>query len=216
MLTQVQVFMDCCGKVICRGCTHAAEIRDDHLCPFCRALAPTTDEEMVEGYKKRMKSNDATAIYNIGSFYSEGQYGYNRDRLKALELWHRAGELGHAQSYYCIGYAYENGRGVERDEKKAIHYYELAAMRGDALARHNLGAFEEDASNVDRALKHYKIAIEGGSDMSLENIQALYSGGRATKDDYTNALRTYQAYLDDIKSVQRDEAAAFDLDYQYY
>jgi len=40
---------------------------------------------------------------------------------------------------------------------------------------------------------------------------------QASKDDYTKALRTYQEYLVEIKSVQRDEAAAYDeAEYRYY
>ena len=39
--------------------------------------------------------------------------------------------------------------------------------------------------------------------------------GDATKEVYTKALRSYQAYLDEIKSDQRDEAAAADDD-EYY
>ena len=50
-------------------------------------------------------------------------------------------------------------------------------------------------------------------------IQQLYKGGYTTKDVYANALRSYQKYLDEIKSKQRDEAAAFSVsgdDYKYY
>ena len=70
---------------------------------------------------------------------------------------------------------------------------------------HNLGVGESEA---DRALKHYMIAAEGGMDSSLKQIQKLYTKGCATKDDYTKALRAYQTYLTEIKSTQRDKAAA--------
>jgi TPR repeat protein len=79
---------------------------------------------------------------SLGCFYDEGLYGLSRDGNKALELYHRAGELGSAKAYYNIGYAYYNGRGVERDEKNMLHYYELAAMGGDAISRHNHGYIE--------------------------------------------------------------------------
>ena len=36
----------------------------------------------------------------------------------------------------------------------------------------------------------------------------MNSNGCATKDEYTQALRSYQTYLEGIKSDQRDEAAA--------
>ena len=51
---------------------------------------------------------------------------------------------------------------------------------------------------------------------SLENIKQMLMNGRATKDDYTKALRAYQVYLVDIKSPQRNEAAIADEDYKYY
>ena len=139
-----------------------------------------------------------------------------QDYNKALELWQQAGEIGNALSYYNIGGAYINGNGVERDEKKAVHYFELAAMGGDVIARHNLGALEFNAGNMGRALKHFMIAVGFGCTGSLEIIKTMLMHGDATKEDYSRALRVYQASLNEIKSPQRDEAAAFDDNYKYY
>ena len=97
---------------------------------------------------------------------------------------------------------------MERNEKKARHYYELAALKGHVMARHNLGAMETCAGNIDRALKHFTIAAKDGNSQSLETIKGMYKYGDATKDEYAKALRSYQAYLDEIRSKQRDEAAA--------
>ena len=127
-----------------------------------------------------------------------------------------AAQLGYAPPYYNIGMAYLNGRGVERDEKKATHYWELAAMGGHAMARHNLGVFEKRAGNMNRALKHDMIGAGSGYTQALEQIKQMFMNGRATKDDYAQALRVYQAYLVEIKSPQRNEAAAFSDDYKYY
>ena len=44
----------------------------------------------------------------------------------------------------------------------------------------------------------------------------MYKNGHATKDDYAKALRAHQAYLDEIRSDQRDEAAALDKYFKYY
>ena len=38
----------------------------------------------------------------------------------------------------------------------------------------------------------------------------------ATRDDYEKALKDYQAYLVEIKSDDRDKAAAYDDEYKYY
>ena len=211
-------YKECCGKRICSGCIHAVAIRDGGvgLCPFCRTPAPTTPKEMIERMKKRMEIDDAEAIRNPGACYSNEMYGLPQDSAKALELYHQAGELGYAPSYHNIGCAYRVGNGVERDEKKARHYYELAAMGGLVEARHNLGIFEARFGNMDRVLRHYMIATGCGDNRSLEKIKQMFMNGDATKDDYTKALRAYQSYLVEIKSAQRDEAAAYSDDYKYY
>ena len=207
----------CCGKIICSGCIHAVKKRDGGvgLCPFCRTPTPTA-KEIVEQYKKRMEVDDAVAIYDMGCCYSGGSRGLPQDHAKALELWHRAGELGYAGAYHNIGCAYDGGDGVEKDEKKADHYSELAAMGGVADARHNLGNAEGHKGNMDRALKHHMLAAGSGDNDSLKKIKHMYKDGKATKDDYAKALQAYQAYLNEIKSPQRDEAAAADENYKYY
>jgi len=84
----------------------------------------------------------------------------------------------------------------------------ITAMGGDSKARNILGLNERKLGNMDRALEHYMIAVKGGDSNSLESIKAMYMDGDTTKEDYTKALQSYQIYLDEIKSDQRDEAAA--------
>ena len=216
LLCTGKTYMTCCGKVICSGCIHAVKGMDTHSvakCPFCRTPAPAPNsEEIMERMKKRMEVDDAQAIYEVGCCYYDGMRGFPQDRDKGLELWHRAAELGYAASYSNIGVAYFNGACVGRDEKKAMHYFELAAIGGDVVARHNLGLLSgatarKCKSNYDRALKHFMIAVGSGDNESLNMIQQMYKGGNATKDDYAKALLAYQAYLDEVRSDQRDQAA---------
>ena len=215
-------YQSCCGKTICSGCVYAP-VYDDQgnkvdntKCPFCRTPQPKSDEDVVKRLEKRVEFNDIQAMLNVGLNYSVGEDGYPQDYTKALEVLHRAAELGYAQAYTNIGYAYNHGEGVEVDEEKAIHYYELAAIGGDAVARFNLGCVERNIGNVDRAIKHYMIAVRGGHNNSLKNIKKLYTCGHATKEEYTRALQLYQAYLGEIKSRQRDEAAAAHDTFRYY
>jgi len=209
--------------MICSGCAHAPVYDnqgnkvDNQKCLFCRTPHPASDEEINERQNIRVEANDPFAIYETGNWFRDGKYGLPQDYSKALELWHRAGELGYAKAYCSIGVAYYKGRGVERDKKKVWYYWESGAMRGDVVARRNLGIFEEEQKgNMSRAIKHYMIAVRGGDSDSLKSIQQLYSIGHVTKDDYAKALQSYQAYLGEIKSDQRDKAAAFDAHNRYY
>ena len=214
-------YMSCCGKIVCSGCHHA-DVQDNHgniivgkKCPFCRTPVPT-DEENIERLKKRMEVGDTLAFLSMGNYYDRGQYGLPQDSAKALDFLHKAGKLGNAMAYNNIGSAYYNGDGVESDKKMASYYFELAAMEGGVLARHNLGVGEYNAGNYDRALKHYMIAVRGGCTRSVKEIQRMYMNGHVGKDHYANALQSHQAYINEIKSPQRDEAAALGDNYRYY
>jgi len=215
----------CCGKTICCGCDYApvydnqgnkVDIDKQNQCAFCRVVAPKSDEEVMKRIMKRVEAGDPIAMYSLGTFYRYGMNGMPQDYNKALEYCHRAADLGYSTAYNGIGSVYEMGIGVEVDMKKATYYYELAAMGGDDSARYNLGVVEEERGNVNRALKHYMIAARSGSSDSLKKIKQLYSSGYATKEDYTKALQSYQAYLGEIKSIQRDKAAAAKDEYRYY
>ena len=215
-------YMSCCGKLICSGCVHAP-VHDNQgnkvaekKCAFCRALRLTTNGEAIRRMKKRVEADDAKAMNNLGAYHITGRHGFKRDYAKALELWYRSAELGYAEAYNNIGHSYYNGKGVEIDDKKANHYYKLAVMKGNVKARYNLGVREEIAGNTKRALKHYMISVRGGYNPSLERIKQLYTNKQATKEDYTKALQSYQMYLSEIKSPQRDKAAAFSDQYRYY
>jgi len=216
-------YMVCCGKEICTGCCYAS-VYDNQgnkiakkVCAFCRAPWHASNNEFIERMKKREEAGDAAAMFNFGVYHRRGQYGFPQDYTKELEFYHQAAELGYARAYTTIGYAYDFGEGVEVDKVKARYYYELAAMGGDVKARYNLGLEEEDAGNMEKALKHYLIAVRGGHSKSLTVIQKLYSNGLAKKENYMKALQSYQAYLGEIKSRQRDEAAAINRErYCYY
>ena len=177
----------------------------DEKCPFCRTPLPTLGKEIIEMLKRRMEVDDPYAFFLMGYYYDRGEYGLPQDSAKATELWHKAGKFGYAH----IGHAYYYGEGVERDTKMASHYHELAAMEGCVDARHNLGANEYSAGNYDKALKHYMIAVRGGHTPSVKAIQQLYMDGYATKDHYVNALRSHQAYVNEIKSDQRDKSETY-------
>ena len=93
---------------------------------------------------------------------------------------------------------------------------ELAAIRGNTEARHNLGSIEHSVGDMKRAIKHLLIAVGHGQNKALKNIQMFYSQGKVTKDEYAKALRAYQEYVKEIRSPQRDEAAAYGELYKYY
>jgi len=133
-------YYSCCGKIVCSGCS-SAPVYDDQgnkvdnkKCPFCRTPCSTSAEETIGRLKKRVKLGDPIAMYNLGWYYNDGRNGFPQDYTKALEFWHRAGELGDAKAYNSIGVAYHKCHGVKFDMKKEEYYYKLAAIRGDPIS----------------------------------------------------------------------------------
>jgi len=214
--------MVCCGKVVCGGCIHASlksGNKSKHLCPFCRTPVSTSNEETIKRSKKRIDAKDAEAICMMGTMYYNGQ-GRQEELEKALDLWHQSAEMGFAGAYCHIGNYYGYGSvgissHVMRDKNKAKQYYELGAIMGDPQARYNLGCMENNEGNIDRAKRHWLIAVSSGYPNAMKAIQTYYSSGAVTKAFFENALRVRQAYVSEIRSVQRDEAASASARYEY-
>ena len=137
--------------------------------------------------------------------YNEGDY------KSAFEHWTRAADLGEVEAHYQLSTFYRDGQGVEKDEKRELHHTEQAAIGGHPMARYNLGCFEGQRGQHDRATKHWIVAAKLGFDKSLECVMDRYKAGLIgliSKEDLASALRGHQAAIDATKSLQRDEAEA--------
>jgi hypothetical protein len=208
-----KALMACCGKIICIGCRHEHELQSSGhpTCPFCRASVPNR-KEGIEMMKKRADDNDSDAMCNLGMRYLDGDefLSIKKDTDKAAKLFHRAAELGSSKGYTNLALMYYNGEGVSKDESKAKQYYEKGAMAGSVLSRFNLGIIEADAGRLDRAIKHWLIAANCGEIKAVDNIKKAMARGHATR-----ALRGYQQWVNEVKSDQRDRAAAYSDEYKY-
>ena len=167
-----------------------------------------SEKVRVEACMKRMEAGDANAFHTMGILHLFGELGMQKDTDKALEMFLRAAELGAADSHSNIANMYHPGTEGVVDHAKYLYHCQQAAMKGCPVSRSNLGCYEANAGNTDRAMKHWMISAGMGHGKSLENIKRIFISGNATKAQYEKALRDYQAYMDEVKSDQRDEAAA--------
>ena len=169
-------------------------------CPFCRERWPN-EGESDKRLMKRIKANDPAALSQMtAECYSKG------DRDIALEYWTKAAELGDLNAHQKLGYMYMKGLVVEKDEEKTVYHLEKAAIGGHPKARHNLGCKEANNGMFERAKKHWIIAANLGLHESLKALRLLYANGCASKEDYADALRAYQAAVDATKSPERERA----------
>ena len=200
------ILSSCCCKQICRGCDYANKKREiegklEEKCAFCRKASPDTDEDCIEQLMKRIEANDPVAICHMGTIRrGEGDY------KTALDYWSRSAALGNVEAHYQLSNLYHEGKGVEKDEKRELHHLKEAAIGGHPEARDNLAILEGRNGQHNRAVKHFIIAANLGFDQSLQNLKFLYKHGRLSKEDFTAALRGYQAAIAAEKSPQREEA----------
>ena len=203
--TNESLFKACCMKVVCNGCLLAARKRGMRDCPFCRTPRPNTGQSLAL-VRKRVDAGDPMAILFIGKQYLFGNYGFEKDVAKAVELYERAAELGVKDAHCQLGNLYRVGTELEKDMTKAIRHYEAAAMCGHVSARFNLGCLENRAGNFDLALQHWMIAAKLGYEDSLSNVKSHFINGFATKSDYAAALRGLQNAVEEMSSTDRAEA----------
>jgi len=203
-------FMTCCSKFICMGCEYANKKREveqrlRQRCAFCREPLPESSGESKKNIMKRIKKhNDPVAMAHMGT-----KHHHNGEYDKALPYYTKAAELGDPAANFCLGGMYYKGNGVEKDEKKAIHRLEQAAIGGHPDARYLLADYELRNGRPDRAVNHFIIAANLGSDLALKAVKDLFVKGIVSKEEYAAALRGHQAAVDATKSAEREKAEAF-------
>ncbi|EJK68075.1 hypothetical protein THAOC_10788 [Thalassiosira oceanica] len=199
----------CCMKRICNGCNVAAQNRGMLDCPFCRSPYPDIDGDWMAMIMTRVEKKDPVAIFYLGQKYRFGSLGLQKDMRKAVKLWTEAAELGSLDALFNLGDSYEVGYGVKQDKEKAVEFYTESAMQGHVESRNNLGCIEGQKGNHNRAVSHFLISAKLGYNDSVENIKKMLMAGVATKAQYTEALKGYQAAVEGMKSLDREEAKAY-------
>jgi TPR repeat protein len=95
--------------------------------------------EGLKWLKRATESADMqynAAPYHLGLLYETG-YGDDifQDEVYAAQLFTQAADLGHAESCYRLGDAYEHGKlSCPRDPALSVHFYTGAASRGHPAA----------------------------------------------------------------------------------
>ena len=106
-------------------------------------------------------------------------------------------ELGEAYCQNNVGYAYDNGVGVEINYKEAYYWFEKAKLDSNVkpYALTSLAAMYLEGRYVNqsyiKAFEHYEEAAENGFDRALYALGLMYEKGEGTPRNYNKAKKYY-------------------------
>jgi TPR repeat protein len=90
----------------------------------------------AEKFKSLAEQGDASAQFNLGSLYRQGQ-GVAQDDKQAALWWAKAADQGHTDAMDNLGLRYAKGEGVELDLVQAYKWFSIAGMRKNESAAAN-------------------------------------------------------------------------------
>jgi TPR repeat protein len=198
----MEQYYSCCGKIICRGCDFSSwKSGNASKCPFCNANRDSkTEEERVQEMMMRVEANDEASIFVLATHYHFGRAGFQRDHIKAIELYTRAGQLGCGKAHCNLGKLYQEGGNM----KKAKFHFEAAAMAGHEAARYKLGGLERQSRNIERAIKHWTIGASAGHYDAMHEMRFLFEQGIVSRELIDSTLAAYNNSCAEMRSEARN------------
>ncbi len=142
--------------------------------------------EAASWYKQAANAGIATAAYNLGTLYYNGQ-GFPQDYATARHWFETAAKRNDPYAEFQLGMMYGNGKGVDQDPNAELRWYLKAAEQGLSAAQYNLAVMYHNAEGVAqddvKALAWLLLAQRSGVDvgeaksvitdgMSPEQLQA--------------------------------------------
>jgi len=148
--------------------------------------------DAVSEIQREDNSEAAKADLEVAFKYYNGDGYEDRDDVKALGWFKKAGDLGSAKAQYYAGLMIQNGEGTSVDLKAAKQWYLQAASNGYADAQNNLGdiyaADKGGQTNLKEAANWYEKAAMQGNTKSQYSLGMLYKRGIGKTQDNDKAL----------------------------
>jgi len=207
VISEYPTVLNCCTKRLCNNCADAVAQKGD--CPLCSQVADPSDSEYVRRMRKHVDAGDADAEVLLGLAYKEGNRGLDVDAERAVLLFTRAAEQGHAVAMFELGNCSACGIGCAFDAKAAFKWYKSAAALDYPEAQYNVGIYYHNGQGVEQsfqsAAEWYGRAAAHGDVEALCNLGGLHRLGLGVPQDAVEALRFYDlaAARGDAKAVEQ-------------
>lgn len=133
---------------------------------------------------KNLNNYIETNAFNIGNNYYFGNFGYAKDKTKAVKYWKKSADNGNAEAQYYLGFCYSKGDGVQMNKQTAFYWYQKASNNGNAAAQYNLGCcyFNGDGCTQNKSIakQWWKAAADQGNPDAQEALRKVKSRTIAT------------------------------------
>lgn len=151
-------------------------------------------------YEKAEKQSHMDDTYSMARTYHHN--AEKQDLEKAVELYKRAGELGHAESYYELG----SNMGLIKDSDEKVKWFKKAAELGHEKAQNTLGEIYREGSlyrqlflrdseiqiDISESIKWHAKAAEQGNVDSQNTLGAIYETGAGVEKKFLRAANWYK------------------------
>jgi TPR repeat protein len=139
-------------------------------------------ESDVPQLRTRAEAGDASAQFDLGEAYEEGNGVSQNDALAAT--WYRkAARLGNPQAMFNLGVSYYNGDGVPSNPTSAYAWFLSAEDAGNSAAQDAVRRRTEEAGRM------------GPAD-AFQQIAAMYETGDVLPQNYVEAIKWYRKAAD--------------------
>ena len=194
-----------CGAKISRQCPNCKTPLNIGMkfCPECgvRLDAFTSVSEPAKANasdapREVTAEENADELNKLGFRHYNGD-GVAQDYSKAVELFRKAAEQGHADAQYNLGFYCHMGVGVdESDPEEALKWLRKAAEQGHASAQYTLGWFYDEGNRIEQdhseAVKWYRNAAEQDDLVGQFVLGQCYEHGNGVVKDIFEAMQWYK------------------------
>jgi hypothetical protein len=191
--------------------------------------------EALRWFRMAADQGDASAQYNFGVMYAEGQ-GVPKNDAEAARWYRMAADQGNAQAQFKLGGMYEDGRGVPQNYTEAMRWSRMAADQGTATAQTLLGSMYGNTfrdvqvvpQNYAEAVRWYRMAADQGNSQGQLSLGYRYLHGEGVPTNYVEAYKTLRTVdiiprfpvdtkrgdsaLREIRPLAHDDTAVVDAD----
>jgi len=126
-------------------------------------------QEAAKWYKQAADSGIATAAYNLGTLYFNGQ-GFPQDYATARHWFEIAARRNDPYAQFQLGSMAGDGKGMDQDVQSEMRWYTKAAEQGLPAAQYNLAVMYHNAEGTEqddvKAYAWLLLAQRGGVDIN--------------------------------------------------